>query len=248
MTLDTHEKIRYARHIALDGFGAAGQERLRASTALIVGLGGLGAPAALYLAAAGVGRLLLNDFDVVDPTNLQRQVLYRDADVGRRKVDAARDALASVNPRVSLVRHDGRLDGDALRTIIDGADVVLDCTDNFGSRFSVNDACVATATPLVSGAALRFEGHVASFDLRDGRGPCYACLYDEAGEALGDCAGNGVLAPLVGVVGTILATEALRILGGVGGPAAGRLLRFDARTLAWRESAFTRDPGCTVCR
>ena len=141
-----------------------------------------------------------------------------------------------------------RLGRDALRAVMAGADVVLDCTDNFGSRFLVNDACVATGTPLVSGAALRFEGHVASFDLRGGYGPCYACLYDEAGETLGDCAGNGVFAPLVGVVGTLVATEALRALAGVGAQAIGRLLQFDARALAWRESAFARDPACTVCR
>ena len=245
--METHEKIRYARHLGLAELGEAGQQRLYDSTVLVVGLGGLGSPAALYLAAAGIGRLLLNDFDLVDPTNLQRQVLYRDADIGRRKVDAACDALAAVNPGVALVRHDGRLDADALRTVIEGADLVLDCTDNFGSRFSVNAACVATRTNLVSGAAVRLGGQVASFDLKHGHGPCYACLYSEDSETLEDCAGNGVFAPLVGVIGTMLATEALRILGGIGEPAHGRLLQFDAKTLAWRESTFDRDPACTVC-
>lgn len=246
--MDAHEKIRYARHLGLAELGEAGQQRLRDATVLIVGLGGLGSPAALYLAAAGVGRLLLNDFDLVDPTNLQRQILYRDADVGRRKVDAAFDTLATVNPGVSLVRHDGRLDSDALRTVVDGADLVLDCTDNFGSRFTTNAVCVESGTRLVSGAAVRLGGQVASFDLRGGRGPCYACLYREDGESIEDCTGNGVFAPLVGVIGTMLATEALRILGGIGRPASGRLLQFDASTLAWRESAFERDPACTVCR
>lgn len=246
--MEAHEKIRYARHLGLAELGEAGQQRLRDSTVLVVGLGGLGSAAALYLAAAGVGRLLLNDFDLVDPTNLQRQVLFRDADVGRRKVDAAADALASVNPGVSLVRHDGRLDSDALRAVIDGADLVLDCTDNFGSRFTINGACVAAGVRLVSGSAVRLGGQVASFDLHGGHGPCYACLYHESGESLEDCAGNGVFAPLVGVIGTMLATEALRILGGIGAPASGRLLQFDAATLAWRESAFERDPACTVCR
>ncbi len=246
--MDAHEKMRYARHIGLAELGEAGQQRLRESTVLIVGLGGLGSPAALYLAAAGVGRLLLNDFDLVDPTNLQRQLLYRDADVGRRKVDAARDTLASVNPGVSLVRHDGRLDSDALRTVIDGADLVLDCTDNFGSRFTINAVCVAAGARFVSGAAVRLGGQVASFDLKGGHGPCYACLYREGGESIEDCTGNGVFAPLVGVIGTMLATEALRILGGIGAPASGRLLQFDAATLSWRESAFARDPACTVCR
>lgn len=246
--MEAHEKIRYARHIGLAELGEAGQQRLRDASVLIIGLGGLGSPAALYLAAAGVGRLLLNDFDLVDPTNLPRQILFRDADVGRRKVDAACDALAAVNPGVSLVRHDGRLDSDALRSVIDGADLVLDCTDNFGSRFTINAACAATGTRFVSGSAVRFGGQVASFDLKGGHGPCYACLYREEGESIEDCTGNGVFAPLVGVIGTMLATEAMRILGGVGAPASGRLLQFDALTLAWRESAFTRDPGCTVCR
>lgn len=240
--------IRYARHLALDGFGQAGQQRLGEATVMVVGLGGLGCPAALYLASSGIGRLVLNDFDVVDPTNLARQVLYRDADIGKRKVDAARDALAAVNPAVDLVRHDARLDAQALRDIVTGVDVVLDCSDNFGTRFSLNAACAATGTPLVSGAAIRFEGQVASFALTGGRGPCYACLYDEEGEALEDCAGNGVLAPLVGVIGTMVATEAVRRIAGLGEDASGRLLRFDAMTLTWRGTRFKRDPACTVCR
>ena len=242
------DKVRYARHLVLDGFGEAGQRALGDATVMVVGLGGLGCPAALYLASSGVGRLLLNDFDVVDPTNLARQILYRDADVGKRKVDAAHDALAAANPAVELVRHDARLDAKALREVMAGADVVLDCSDNFGTRFSLNDACAATGTPLVSGSAIRFDGQVVSFSLTDGRGPCYACLYDESGEALEDCAGNGVLAPMVATIGIMVAVEAVRRIAGIGPDASGRLLRFDAHAFRWSESRFQRDPACTVCR
>lgn len=239
------ERIRYARHITLPELGEAGQQRLHDAAVLVVGLGGLGSAAALYLAAAGVGRMLLNDFDVVDPTNLQRQLLYTDADVGRRKVDAAHELLAARYPGVDFVRHDGRLDGRGLREVMAGADVVLDCSDNFGTRFSLNAASIATRTPLVVGAAVRLDGQVLSFS---GGSPCYACLFDEDDETLDDCAGNGVLASLVGVIGTMQAVEAMRVLAGIGTPAHGRLLRFDAASLSWSESAFARDPGCSVCK
>lgn len=238
--------IRYARHIALPEIGAAGQARLRGAAALVVGLGGLGSAAAMYLAASGIGRLVLNDCDVVDPTNLQRQLLFRDADIGRRKVDAAKATLADVNPDVQLVCHDGRLDAEGLENVIRGVDLVLDCSDNFGTRFTLNGACAGARTPLVSGAAVRLGGQVASFDLRNG-GPCYACLFDEHDETLEDCAGNGVLAPLVGVVGALQAVEAVRYVVGIGTPATGRLLRIDAANFAVSESRFARDPGCTVC-
>lgn len=238
--------IRYARHLALPEIGAAGQARLGEASVLVVGLGGLGSAASMYLAAAGVGRLVLNDCDVVDPTNLQRQLLYRDADVGQRKVDTAAAALSVVNPGIQLVCHDARLDAAALGNIIAGADVVLDCSDNFGTRFSLNNACVAARTPLVSGAAVRLGGQVASFDLRQG-GPCYACLFDEHDETLEDCAGNGIIAPLVGVVGALQAVEAVRYIVGIGTPATGRLLRIDAASFTVRESRFERDPGCSVC-
>lgn len=242
--MDARERIRYARHLVLTEIGETGQQRLLDATVLVVGLGGLGSAASLYLASSGVGRLLLNDFDVVDPTNLQRQVLYADADVGARKVDAACAALKRANPGVELVRHDGRLDADALATVMRGADVALDCSDNFGTRFALNRASVVTRTPLVTGAAVRTGGQVLSFS---GTGPCYACVFDEADETLEDCAGNGVLAPLVGVIGAMQAVEALRIVAGIGAPASGRMLRFDAAAFAWRESAFARDPACTEC-
>lgn len=240
------DDIRYARHIALPEIGVAGQARLRDAAVLVVGLGGLGSAASMYLAASGIGRLVLNDCDVVDPTNLQRQLLYRDTDIGQRKVDAAREALAAINTGVQLVCHDGRLDAAGLHSVISGVDLVLDCSDNFGTRFTLNCACVEARTPLVSGAAVRLGGQVASFDLREG-GPCYACLFDEQDETIEDCAGNGVLAPLVGVVGALQAVEAIRYVVGIGTPATGRLLRIDAAGFVITESRFERDPACTLC-
>lgn len=245
--MDEAVKIRFARHLALPEIGEAGQRRLGEASVLVVGLGGLGCAAATYLAAAGVGRLVLNDFDLIDPTNLQRQVLYRDADVGRRKTEAAAAALGAINPATGIVTHDGRLDTEALGRVLTGVDVALDCSDNFGTRFALNTACVAAGVPLVSGAAVRLGGQVASFTLRDGAGPCYACLFDEFGETIEDCAGNGVLAPLVGVIGTLQAVETVRVIAGIGAPATGRLLRFDAGEFRWEETRFERDPACTVC-
>ncbi len=239
--------IRYARHLSLPEVGEAGQRKLAQSSVFIVGLGGLGSPAAMYLATAGVGRLVLNDFDLVDPTNLQRQVLYRDADVGRRKVDAAAAMLGTLNREVDLVQHDGRLDSEALRSVIAGADVVLDCSDNFGTRFLLNEACFKARKPLIAGAAVRLGGQLMSFDFRLGKGPCYACLFNEDGETLEDCAGNGVLAPLVGVIGTLQAVEAIRLIVGIGAAATGRMLRFDAAAMAFHETRFGADSACRVC-
>lgn len=238
---------RYARHLALPEIGADGQRRLRETSVLVVGLGGLGTPAATYLAGAGIGRLMLNDFDTVDLSNLQRQPLYRERDVGRRKAEVAAEALAALNPEVECVRRDERLDGAALADAVSSVDLVLDCSDNFGTRFALNAACFTARKRLVSGAAVRLGGHVASFDFSGGTGPCYACLYDEDDETLEDCAGNGVLAPLVGVIGALQAVEAIRVIVGIGGPVTGRLLRFDAERLAFRESAFHADPACGVC-
>lgn len=245
--MDEAVKIRFARHLSLPEIGEVGQRRLGEASVLVVGLGGLGCAAATYLAAAGIGRLVLNDFDLIDPTNLQRQVLYHDADVGRRKAEVAAAALREVNPAAGIVTHDGRLDAEGLRRVLAGVDVALDCSDNFGTRFALNTACVAAGVPLVSGAAVRLGGQVVSFALRGGTGPCYACLFDEFGETIEDCAGNGVLAPLVGVIGTMQAVEAVRMIAGIGEPATGRLLHFDAGAFEWRETRFERDPACTVC-
>jgi molybdopterin-synthase adenylyltransferase len=246
MSAARDDELRYSRHLVLPDIGAEGQARLARARVLVVGLGGLGAPAALYLAASGVGELLLNDFDSVDATNLQRQILYGEADVGRAKTDAAADTLARLNASVRIVRVAERLQGRALTDAVANCDVVLDGTDNFGTRFAVNAACVATRTPLVSGAALRFEGQLAVFR-PDLGGPCYRCLYAEDDELLEDCRNNGVLAPLVGVIGSLMAVEAVKVVVGLGADSAGRVLLYDARTLRWREIALERDPQCPVC-
>jgi len=244
---DKDWKLRYSRHLALPEFGAAAQERLAAASVLVVGLGGLGSPAALYLAAAGIGKLLLNDFDQVDASNLQRQILYRGADVGTAKTAAAAAALADLNPDCKLERLEGRLDGTALAAAVERVDLVLDGSDNFGTRFAVNAACVAAKRPLVSGAAIRYEGQLAVFDTRDAGGACYACLYEEAGEELEDCQRNGVLAPVTGVMGSLMAVETLKLLTGVGQPLTGRLLRYDALSGETGYTTFKRDPACPVC-
>lgn len=239
--------LRYSRHLALPDFGAAGQEKLAGATVLLVGLGGLGSPAALYLAAAGVGRLLLNDFDRVDLSNLQRQLLYTEADLGTAKTIAAAAALGVLNPDCKLEALDGRLDGEALAAAVRRADVVLDGSDNFGTRFAVNSACVAAKKPLVSGAAIRYEGQLAVFDPRDPAGPCYACVYEEGSEELENCRQNGVLAPLTGVIGSLMAVEAIKLIAGTGKPLLRRLLRFDARSGEMRYTHFEKDPACPVC-
>jgi molybdopterin/thiamine biosynthesis adenylyltransferase len=244
---DTDWKLRYSRHLALPEFGASAQQKLGQATVLMVGLGGLGSPAALYLAAAGVGRLLLNDFDKVDLSNLQRQVLYRDGDVGAPKTRAAAAALRGINPGPELEPLEGRLDESALVQVIGRCDLVLDGSDNFGTRFAVNKACVSARKPLVSGAAIRYEGQLAVFDARDAASPCYACLYQEMGEELEDCQHNGVLAPLTGVIGSIMAIETLKLLTGVGSPLTGRLLRYDALTGETHHSKIKKDPACPVC-
>jgi molybdopterin/thiamine biosynthesis adenylyltransferase len=244
---DDHWKLRYSRHLALPDFGAAAQEKLGSSSVLLIGLGGLGSPAALYLAAAGAGCILLNDFDGVDASNLQRQLLYGDGDVGQPKTAAAARALAAHNPHCKLELLEGRLEGAALAEAVRRADLVLDGSDNFGTRFTVNQACVAAGKPLVSGAALRYEGQLAVFDPQDPGSACYACLYPEGGEELENCQRNGVLAPLVGVIGSLMAVEAVKLLTGTGRPLTGRLVRYDALTGETRYTALKRDPACPVC-
>jgi adenylyltransferase/sulfurtransferase len=237
---------RYARQIALADVGAEGQAKLGRARVLIVGLGGLGCPAALYLATSGVGRLVLNDFDRVDETNLPRQILYGPDDIGAPKVEAARRRLASLNPAVEIVCLPERLDDAALEAAVAGVDAVLDGTDNFMTRFAVNRACVARRVPLVSGAAVRVEGQIAVFPNR-GDGPCYACLYKDEDEWLGDCQGNGVLAPVPGVIGALMAAEALKLALGWDSALRDRLLLWDAKRGEWQSVALKRDPQCSVC-
>jgi adenylyltransferase/sulfurtransferase len=240
--------LRYSRHILLDEMGIEAQERLLAATALVVGAGGLGSPAALYLASAGLGRILLADGDTVDATNLQRQVLHRDARVGMPKAESGRQALLEMNPEVEVVPIAARLEGDALRDAVRRATVVLDCCDNFATRHAVNRACVEAAVPLVSGAAIRFDGQLAVFDARRADSPCYHCLVPE-GQDVEEvrCATMGVFAPLTGIIGTMQAAEALKIAGGFGTPMTGRLLLLDTRTMSVNEIRIPRDPGCPVC-
>ena len=225
-----------------------GQERLRASSALIVGAGGLGCPAALYLAAAGLGRLTLADADKVDLTNLQRQILYRTDSVGRQKVDAARAALNAVNPEVDVVTLNNRVDAGSVGALVATADVVLDCSDNFPTRHALNRACVNHRKPLVAGAAIRFDAQLMVFDLRKPDAPCYACLFPEEGEVEEvQCSVMGVFAPLTGVVGAMQAMEAIKLLAGIGEMPMGRLTMLDAKSGEWRAVRVKKDPACKVC-
>jgi molybdopterin/thiamine biosynthesis adenylyltransferase len=225
-----------------------GQERLRAAGALIIGAGGLGCPAALYLAAAGVGRLSIADADKVDLTNLQRQILYRTDSVGAPKAFAATSALRAINPEVRVTPIASRVASAELEPLVRGADLVLDCSDNFATRHAVNRACVAHRKPLVSGAAIRFDAQVMVFDLREGEAPCYACLFPEDAEVEEvQCSMMGVFAPLTGMVGAIQAMEAIKLLVGTGQSLSGRLLIVDAASAQWRTVRVARDPGCKVC-
>ena len=225
-----------------------GQKRLKAARVLCIGAGGLGSPAALYLAAAGVGKLGLVDFDRVDLTNLQRQILFDTAAIGRPKVEAASARIAAVNPEVRVVAVSQRVALGELAPLATDADVIVDCSDNFATRHAVNRACVAARKPLVSGAAIRFDGQVAVFDSRESGNPCYHCLFGE-GEAFEEtrCATMGVFAPLVGIVGATQAAEALKLLAGAGRSLSGRLLLLDALTMEWREVRVVKDPACPVC-
>lgn len=246
--MDDSHLLRYSRHILLDELGPDAQEKFAAAHALVIGVGGLGAPVAQFMAAAGVGTITLCDADRVDLTNLQRQILYATADIGQAKVEAAVARLAAVNPEVTLRPLAMRVDADALHALVAEADVVVDCSDNFATRHAVNRACVASRKPLVSGAAIRFDGQVAVFDARDPASPCYHCLFGEGDEIEETrCATMGVFAPLVGIVGATQAAEALKLLAGVGESLAGRLLVLDALAMQWRELRVPRDPDCAVC-
>jgi len=246
--MNDSQLLRYSRHILLDQIGIAGQEKLLAAHALIIGAGGLGSPVALYLAAAGVGHITLADDDVVELTNLQRQIAHDVASLGVNKAQSAAQRMLAMNPDIQITSINQRLQGDALDTAVALADVVLDCSDNFPTRHAVNRACVQYRKPLVSGAAVRFDGQIAVFDLRDESAPCYACLFPEhARDAEMRCAEFGVFAPLVGVVGSIQAVEALKLLIGTGVSLSGRLLLHEALSGDWRTLRLKKDPGCSVC-
>lgn len=246
--MDDQQLLRYSRHILLPEIGIEGQERLRKAAALVVGAGGLGSPAALYLAAAGIGRLTIADSDAVDLTNLQRQILYRTESIGARKVEAARAALLSINPEVEVVGLDKRVEAKDLESLVADADVVLDCSDNFPTRQALNRACVAHGKPLVSGAAIRFDAQLMVFDLRREEAPCYACLFPDDGEVEEvQCSVMGVFAPLTGVVGAMQAAEAIKLVAGAGESLSGRLVMFDAKMADWRSVRVKRDPFCRIC-
>lgn len=244
--MNDEQLLRYSRQIMLPDVDLDGQDKLLAAHVLIIGLGGLGSPVAMYLAAAGVGHLTLVDFDAVDLTNLQRQIVHTTARIGMNKAASAAQCLRELNPDVRVDTIEQLLDADALLAQVKSASLVIDCTDNFQTRFAINVACVAAKVPLVSGAAIRLEGQVAVFDARVETSPCYRCLYEEDSDDL-TCAANGVLAPLVGVIGSMQALEAIKLLCGFGTGLAGRLLLLDARHSQWRELKLPKDHNCPVC-
>ena len=246
--MNDHQLLRYSRHILLDEIGIEGQQRLLDAKVLVIGAGGLGSPAALYLAASGVGQLVIVDDDEVDLTNLQRQILHTTERVGQPKVDSARVALSQINPDVEVIPVRERVAGARLAELVAASTVVLDCSDNFATRHAVNRACVAARVPLVAGAVIRFDGQLSVFDPRDCASPCYACLFPPgAGFEDAACSTMGVFAPLVGVIGAMQAAEALKLMIGIGESLAGRLLLLDGRSMEWSSIGIARDPGCPVC-
>jgi molybdopterin/thiamine biosynthesis adenylyltransferase len=245
--LSDPQLLRYSRHILLNELGVEGQARLRDAHALVLGAGGLGAPAAMYLAAAGLGRITLVDGDTVDLTNLQRQIIHGTERIGRPKAQSGAQTLAALNPEVQVQPLAQRVDDERIDLLVAAADLVLDCSDNFATRHAVNRACVAHHRPLVSGAAIRFDGQLAVFDPRRADSPCYECLFP-AGDAEDElCSVMGVFAPLTGIIGTMQAAEALKLAAGIGTPLTGRLLLVDALTMTIRSLTVPRDPLCAVC-
>jgi adenylyltransferase/sulfurtransferase len=240
------QKDRYARHIRLPQIGERGQQAIVDASALIVGVGGLGSPAAMYLAAAGVGKLLLSDYDVVETSNLQRQIIHRQAAVGENKVDSGRQTLAALNPDCAVDVIGYQLEGDELRQVIDSVDIVLDCSDNFPTRFEVNRYCVQTATPLVTGAAIRLEGQIMNYQPAV-NSACYQCLYSHAYGNEESCELEGVLGPVVGVIGTMQAVQTLLLLAGQGEAMVNRLLLFDALAMQWQGVTLPKNPKCPAC-
>ena len=246
--MDDTQLLRYSRHILLNELGVEGQQRILQSRVLVVGLGGLGSPAALYLATAGVGELTLVDHDTVDLTNLQRQIAHTEARIGLAKVESAREALLAINPGLKVIALQERADAQRLHMLVAGADVVLDCSDNFQTRQALNAACVQHRVPLVSGAAIRFDGQLAVYDTRQPDSPCYACVFPPTAVFEETrCATMGVFAPLVGIVGSMQAAEALKLISGAGEPAVGRLLMLDGRDMRWTDIRVPRNPHCPVC-
>jgi len=245
--MDDKQLLRYSRQIMLPQVDVEGQQKLLNARVLIIGLGGLGSPAAMYLAAAGVGRLALNDFDTVDLTNLQRQIVHGTSSLGMGKGESAQKTLLRMNPEVHVDVIGHTLQGEDLELEIAASDVVLDCSDNFTTRFAVNAACVKTGIPLVSGAVIRFEGQIAVFTPGFGGSPCYNCLYPDHGELEESCARNGVIAPLPGIIGSMQALEAIKLILGIGQSLRGRLLLLDALSMEWNRMILKKNPACPTC-
>jgi len=245
--MNDNQLLRYSRQIMLPQIDIEGQQKLLDANVLIVGAGGLGSPAALYLAAAGVGTLTIYDNDTVDLSNLQRQITHHTPDIGTDKVISTRQTLNQLNPEVKIKAIKQRLEGDQLNYEVMQADVVLDCSDNFTTRFAINSACVKQQTPLVSGAAIRFEGQVAVFTPGKNDSPCYNCLYHSDGEELQNCATNGVIAPLTGIIGSIQALEAMKLIMNIGEALTGRLLLLDGLTMEWNTMKLRKNPDCPTC-
>lgn len=239
--------LRYSRQIMLPAMDVEGQQKLVDATVLIVGMGGLGCPAGMYLAAAGVGHLIIADDDKVELTNLQRQIAHSQNDLEMSKVESARATLQGLNPDLKITPVQARLQGEELDSYVSKADLVVDACDNFSTRFDINRSCLKYKVPLVSGAAIRMEGQVAVFDSRDDSCPCYQCLYQEGDDVDTSCASNGVMAPLVGIIGSVQAMEAIKLIAGIGQPLSGRLLLLDATSMQWREMKLPRDPACQAC-
>lgn len=246
--MNDSQLLRYSRHLLLDEIGIEGQAKLLKAHVLLIGAGGLGSPAALYLGSAGLGRLSIVDDDRVDATNLQRQIAHNLARLGQFKAESAKAAIAAINPEVEVDAITCKADAALLDELMPSADVVLDCTDNFATRHAINSACVKHRKPLVSGAAMRFDGQIAVFDSRQPQAPCYACLFPQAeAPEEANCATMGVFAPLVGIVGSVQAAEALKLICGIGQSLAGRLLMLDSLTMSWTEVSVARNASCQVC-
>ena len=245
--MNDDQLLRYSRQMMLPEIDAAGQEKLNESRVLIIGLGGLGSPVSMYLASAGVGQLVLVDFDKVDISNLQRQIVHTTNNIGRAKIESAKEHLTAINPEISIECIDHALDGDELYTEAEKADVIVDASDNFQTRFALNEVSVKTKTPLVSGAAIRFEGQVSVFNPKDENSPCYRCLYNEDVAVGETCTANGVIAPLLGIIGSIQANETLKLIMGIGETLQGKLLLLDSLYMDMNQAILKKDPACPVC-
>jgi len=247
-TMNDDELLRYSRQIMLPQVDVDGQQRLADSRVLVIGLGGLGSPVAMYLAAAGVGQLELVDFDEVDLSNLQRQILHSTENIGQAKTESAQQRLKLLNPLIDIKIQNKKLDQEALIDAAEHADVVVDASDNFATRFAVNRACLAAKTPLVSAAAIRMEGQISVFRCDQADSPCYQCLYQDTGEEDTNCTSNGVLAPMVGILGSMQALETLKLLLNVGELLSGKLMLFDGMAMEWRTMKLQKDAGCPACK